>query len=231
MRRALVLGLALLSTLLSLSCGGGDTSPDCGPPGVPTLTGPAEGETACGPDVIVQWGEVSGASRYLGQLYGQAGCSGALLSTFSPLAGSPNGVWLALEDGGRYWWRVRSQNDVCYPPADSDWSECRSFVVTTQQGPAPANPDLLHPCGEAATNAPTFSWSAVAGAERYHGLVCLTACDPVFWSRSFSVDAPETSASVALNGPGSYVWRVWAEDRSCFPYRQSSYQSCSFEVP
>jgi len=67
-------------------------------------------------------------------------------------------------------------------------------------------------------------------ADRTRVLVCPTARDPVFWSRSFSVDAPAAGTFLSLGGRGPHVWKVWSEDRSCRPYESSESRSCSFDV-
>jgi len=230
MRHSFPAGLAALLALSLLSCDGDSDAPPCDPPAVPAPVGPAPGELACGPSAGVEWSGVAFATGYEAQLFGEAGCSQSLLDSVSTSAFTTAGVFLGLQDGGTYWWHVRAVNDDCDPTAYSAWSDCRPFTVTTEAVPTPEAPVLLHPCSETTVNAAGFFWTGVADADRYLGLVCKTACDPAYWSGTFAVDAPGTSAALELAGAGSYVWHVWAENQTCWPYKRSGYQNCFFDV-
>jgi hypothetical protein len=107
---------------------------------------------------------------------------------------------------GKYYWRVRGINSNDQAGA---WSAIGSFTVDLS---APAFPVITKPLPSAeARGAPVFAWNAVSGATRYQiqidesgGNFDVPAYDSGLITR--------TNLTAAFSSPGSWKWRLRAQD-------------------
>lgn len=91
-----------------------------GPPGTPLPVSPPNGEAGLPTDATLEWECAEGAASYDLRIGWSCG-SGATYSTTSC-----SKTVTGLQQGRKYWWRVRSR-DVCGVPGD--WSACRAFTT------------------------------------------------------------------------------------------------------
>ena len=149
----------------------------------PSLTGPANGATGVSTTPTFSWSSVAGANRYwLICATSQAslptdpaavscpgcvttGLSGNTTSTsYTPPTAFPNGgTTRTLSPNTTYYWKVQGWNTS---GTQGNYSSVRSFTTAATLLPAPS---LSGPADGATgvSTTPTFSWSSVAGANRY----------------------------------------------------------------
>lgn len=193
-----------------------------------TLTSPANQSTGVWTSPTFSWTAVSGANSYrivvaTSPTALPAGSANPVTSpsivvngttsatTFVPAAG-------VLRGGTTYYWEVRATNSL--NSTSSVWSASSSFSTVV---PDLAAPGLLAPQKGVSglTTTPTFSWSAVTGANTYRILVATSAsalptgnASPATNSgiviNATSTGTSFTPASGLLNGGTVYYWEVSA---------------------
>jgi len=101
---------------------------------------------------------------------------------------------------GNYKWYLRA---IDAAGNRSDWSAALGFSIVTVS--IPDSPTLLSPTGQTADSTPTFSWTAVDGADRYHLTVknLATGARPI---GDRNLQGTEFTPTTALP-PGTY--RAW----------------------
>jgi hypothetical protein len=181
----------------------------CTPPGVATLSTPANGATGVALAPVLDWSDVAGATSYEVQVATDSAFTNVVRSA-SSLSGSSWNVTPALASNTPYFWRVRAVN-TC---ASGGFSAAFSFTTTTQTCQPAAAPTLLSPADTAGGVAlsPVLDWSDVTGATSYEVQV---ATDSTFATVVRSATALGTSTwtvTPALSADSRYYWRARAVD-------------------
>jgi hypothetical protein len=181
----------------------------------PVLLAPTEGaERDFYDETMFTWQPLTGAAYYRFQIAtSREGFSSPVYSADTLATMHQPATKLT---NGTYYWRVTPRD-----PRDRDGtpSEVRSFVVKYRPVPA-----LLQPEDNATpTFTPTFSWTAVQGAEYYH---LQYTTDPAFFANVNELDTRNTTFTPdsPLPNDKNYYWRVrahagnsvgeWSEVRS-----------------
>jgi hypothetical protein len=172
------------------------------PANAPSLNAPANGATIDFYDEpIFSWGPVMGAAKYKLQIYQSPGGWASPTDTVTTLTTThqPSGKYA----NGLYYWRVvplDNGNHEGTPSVERSFTANYNFI-----------PQLLEPENDAEpTFTPTFSWTAVRGAQKYR-LEYTT--DPTFNSGITSHETPNTSFTPidTLPNDQNYYWRVRAQ--------------------
>ncbi len=132
----------------------------------PILQSPPDNATDVEPPVTLSWSNVSGAQSYSLQLSTTSNFDNLILDLKN--ISTNNYTITTLNDNTKYFWRVAAFKDV----QSSNWSTIFSFTTKATQLSAPR---IIKPF-EAETNVdlkPTFIWSKILGAEKYHLQVSL----------------------------------------------------------
>jgi hypothetical protein len=161
----------------------------------PQLIGPAGTATTTQP--TLRWNPVGNAARYHLYVYdvtaGQVVINNASVTQASYTPNLVNG------HSYRFWVAAISANGT-----RSQWSTNLDFTV--QQPVATSAPTVLSPSGTQYTRRPSFSWTAVPGAARYHVYVTdLTTGQNGVVSGQVS----GTSASLNFSLASGHNYRVW----------------------
>jgi Ca2+-binding RTX toxin-like protein len=172
------------------------------PPGVPTLTTPANGSETSDTTPKFDWGNVAGAASYQIQVTDGSFAAPDIdttvtASTYTPASALGVDTWR---------WRVRAQDAY---ETWGNWSSIWSFDVI---GP-PGVPTLLSPADGSETwdSTPAFDWGNVAGAASYQ----IQVTDGSFVSPDIdtTVAASTYTPEEALGlTDGVWRWRVRARD-------------------
>lgn len=134
---------------------GGDFTVDVALPAVPTFNSPSAGTTSNN-QVSYSWNAVSGATRY--ELWVTNASTGALVTRQENLTATSFSTGSPLAAGGYVAW-IRSFDST---GGTRGWSPALNFSVAL-----PAVPTLIGPTGTQSNGTPTFTWSAVSGADKY----------------------------------------------------------------
>jgi len=174
-----------------------------GPPGVPTLSTPANGSDTSDTTPTFIWSSVSGATSYRIQADNNSDFSSPEIDqTTSDTEYTPSSPL----SPGTYYWRVGASN-TC---GDSNWSSSWSVTVT---GP-PGVPTLSSPASGSTTcdTTPTLVWSWVNGTTHYDIQVDNNSD---FSSPEIDQTTPATSHTPSSPlSSDTYYWRV----RACNSY-------------
>ncbi|HZI14190.1 MAG TPA: PepSY domain-containing protein [Myxococcus sp.] len=181
----------------------------CTPPGVATLSTPANGATGVAQAPVLDWSDVAGATSYEVQVATDSAFTNVVRSA-SALSASSWAVSPALAGNTSYFWRVRAVNNC----ASGGFSAAFSFTTTTQTCQPAAAPTLLSPANtaEGVALSPVLDWSDVTGATSYEVQV---ATDSTFATVVRSATALGTSTwtvTPALSADSRYYWRARAVD-------------------
>ena len=178
----------------------------CPAPGTPSLVSPYSGETDVSTTPTLDWSDVSDATTYDVQVCSDIGWSSVVAA--ASVYSSQWTVSPALDQGARYYWRVRASNSC----GSSSWSNGWTFTTSCA---TPSTPSLVVPYdGQTGlTTTPTLYWSDVSGATSYYVQVCSdSGCSSVVGSAR--VYSSQWKVSPALYQGTRYYWRVKA-DSSC----------------
>ncbi len=198
----------------------------------PTLSAPANGATGVSTAPNFSWSAVSGNAGY--RILVAANSSALPTSASSDACGScvintttstnvtsytPSAV---LSGGTTYYWEVHALTPASNPGYGT-WSNISSFATANSNLPAPS---LSSPANGATgvSTTPTFSWSAVSGANTYWLMVATSAS--AFPTSTTATSCPSCVISqgtltgtgytptTALNSNTTYYWEVQAYSRS-----------------
>lgn len=179
----------------------------CSEPPPPLLSAPADGATDVSVSANLAWNSVAGAITYEIRVCEDAACTSVMRGTTDTV--SPWNVYPDLEQGRRYWWQVRVNND-CGP---GEWSAAWKFA-TVCNAPASSAPQLISPPdGSIGVGMqPTLEWQEVADATEYVVEVC---GDSQCWDvlKSAVVENNSWTESLYFDAQ-QYWWRVRATN-SC----------------
>lgn len=175
-------------------------------PPPPALSLPEENGSVGGTEILFAWQGTDRSLTYQLQVSRDIGFTDLL---FNEEVGNflAHRVAGFLNDGARYWWRVRGVNFRGFGP----YSSVRSFVNTNA---VPNPPTLSYPPdgGEIAGGAITFAWSAESGAGEY---TLQVSKDSGFATLFFSQTVGDFTAKVVegfLDDGTEYWWRVRASN-------------------
>jgi parallel beta-helix repeat protein/predicted outer membrane repeat protein len=195
------------------------------PPGVPTLSAPANNALIVGPYPLFNWNNSTvPAGTAFDHYQIQISTSSAFIATVHDLniAGIANSQDSSadLPAGATYYWRVRSFNTA----GDySTWSLVRS--VRIKYNP----PTLILPANTSVTGSllPTFTWNATIGATNYT-LQVSKSSSFIGLAINKTVTVPNFTATTSLTAGTKYYWRV----RVNGPYGPSAWSGVfSFTTP
>ncbi|MBZ4420854.1 endopeptidase [Myxococcus sp. RHSTA-1-4] len=178
----------------------------CTPPGVATLSAPADGATGVALAPALDWADVAGSTSYEVQVATDSAFTNVVRS--GTTVGSTWTVPSALTANTQYFWRVRAVNNC----ANGTYSAAFRFTTTDQTCTPPASPALASPAdtAEGVALSPVLDWSDVTGATSYEVQV---ASDSGFTNVVRSATALATSTwtvSPALTASSRYYWRARA---------------------
>jgi hypothetical protein len=194
----------------------------CSPPAAPSLSSPANGATGVSTTLVLDWGDVSGATSYDVQV-----CSNNTCSTVVTSANVATSQWTvspALAQGTLYYWRVKANNSCGSGP----WTSIRNFTTIC---PLPAAPSLSSPANGATgvSTTPALDWADVSGATSYDVQVCSNnTCSTVVTSANVATST--WTVSPALSQGTQYYWRVKANN-SCGSGSWSSIRNFTTLLP
>lgn len=182
---------------------------DCGNPWAPDMVGPANGAEISGDHTTLSWDPIMGVVQYNIQFDDDDGFISCIADEW--ITATSYDV-SALEQGARYYWRVRIEYDCGY----SGWAATRNFTV---ECPTLAAPTLTDP-PDGADNQPAeltyLEWDEVAGAEIY----CIQIDDNSSFSNIepglcvYQTDQINQLCS-GLGGETTYYWRVRSYEHVC----------------
>ncbi len=167
----------------------------------PLPVSPAHGSRLIPHNPVLMWNPAAGASVYHLQI--------AIDSLFENIfyqdsSVSSNSIQVNLENGTRYYWRVRAMNEGGW----STYSAVSSFTTAKHLLPAPG---LLSPAhgSEEISITPTLTWTHCEGAYRY---LLQLALDSNFTNMVFedSMIVDTTTQVGQLENTTTYYWRVKA---------------------
>jgi hypothetical protein len=159
----------------------------------PQLIGPTGTVTTTQP--TLRWNAVSGAARY--HVWVEDANRNVVVNTeIAQAAYTPT-----LVNGRQYQFWVAA---IASNGTRSPWSNSLTFTV--QQPAASSAPTILTPSGTQTTRRPTFSWTPVTGAARYHLYV-----DNLSTAQRGVVNLYVSGASIRLNVslPAGHNYRMW----------------------
>ncbi|MFY1827991.1 endopeptidase [Myxococcus fulvus] len=181
----------------------------CTPPGVATLSTPADGAANVALSPVLDWADVAGATSYEVQVATDA-AFGTVVRSATALSNSTWSVTPALTANTQYFWRVRAVSGC----GAGNYSAAFRFTTADTTCQPAAAPVLATPSNGATGVAlsPVLDWGDVTGATSYEVQV---ATDAGFSSvvRSASTLATSTwSVTPALTAGTQYFWRARAVD-------------------
>ncbi|MFA6371239.1 MAG: clostripain-related cysteine peptidase [Methanothrix sp.] len=115
-------------------------------------------------------------------------------------------------DKGTYSWKVQTRGDE----GVGQWSNCMRFSVVPLT--PPSKPSLISPKGTISNSNPTYTWWAVAGADRY--LLIVDSPSRRNLIKQWFNESDVKSGSICSATPkktldvGTYTWRVLAGNRA-----------------
>ncbi|NTW48574.1 MAG: hypothetical protein HGB19_02340, partial [Chlorobiales bacterium] len=175
------------------------------PPGVPSLTSPADGATGVSSTPTLSWGSVTWAAGYELQVSTVSNFATTVVNQTS-LTATSYAVTPALNAGTQYYWRVLAKNAA----GSSAYSTVRNF---TTLAPPPV-PSLTSPANGATgvSSTLTLSWGAVTGATGYELQVSAVSNFATTVVNQTGLTATSYAVTPALNAGTQYYWRVLAKN-------------------
>jgi hypothetical protein len=167
----------------------------------PSLVGPTGSITS--PEPPFTWGAVTGANHYYVWVNDlTTGTSGVLQN--QNVGGTSWTPTTPLHPGDTYRWWVQAIDSTNNGGA---WSSSFDFTVSALAAPA-----LIGPNGVRATATPTFTWTAVAGADHYYVWAndLTTGVSAVLQNQN--VHGTSWTSTTALHAGDTYRWWVEALD-------------------
>lgn len=180
----------------------------CSEPEPPLLSAPADGATDVPLTPNLAWNSVAGGITYQIRVCEDEACTIVVRSTTDTV--SPWNVYPILDQGRRYWWQIRANNDC----GASAWSGAWKFATVCNAAASSAPQLISPPDGTIGLGMPpTLQWQEVAGATDYVVEVC--GDSQCWWNVVATATVGSNSWTVdIISMARQFWWRVRTTD-SC----------------